>query len=977
MSVIRNKIVVGDRDNPQYVFENEDIESIDGELGVSLIGQNLTIDTLITTVAVNKNSRKVFRSSDENLFRVEDKYLPLEDARRVEYVSIDLSNPGAFLLNWTMDENTEIEVDLELVDPVYDPDIFCPLFGVVYEQDAGMFITMDNTDDSPLVFCYNTDDTPNLYALGYSSSIRNKRTKLNLFPYEHEPDNYMLMVKQDDEYIGRTNGNVKIRTTQSISVGNYAYPQTSGELRIYAINLYNRVFSDGVYDRELADSYLPVVYTYEGIDRVLLFSRMWEDIILPYGTASSGPDISEEYVLSSRGIPNLNEIAYSTPVWYYNNNELCGKYYFSKAERLNKTTWKLNLVSGIGLLDKIKTPGMIANGCTFEYAIKQVLRQGIFPDWGFKSAPFKYTIDEDIKDIKVYGFLPYGTMRDNIFSLLFAFNVNIISSNDGEYRFCRINNNDALSSISSEKTYTGGSCVYETPVTSIDVTYHSYLLTGNEEYETVYDGSSADSSSGEQYVIFDKPYYQYNERITGDLYILYRSESYFVVYGSGTLELYPYTHTENIIHDAKYVPYDSVQEERDISVSGNTVIGVSNAKGVSNRLKNYYDSAEKVKTSFLFNNEKCGYKYQFMNPFEELTTGYLSKMTLHSSGKVKADGEFLTNFFPLPGGGIYNRCIELRNSGTFTVPEEAKTSGTAIQVVIIGGGDGGNGGSSGAPGSQGRESDTNTYLTRSTSGGKGGDGGEGGDGGKVTTVFINPEDLDDTYEYSCGVGGAGAFGGSASYSGSNPGGEGEPGTESTFGDWSSSYGLSTATGIVNIQNGKVYGSKGRNGIPGGDGGRYIDGSALNDGENVTAYNQYTYSGASGGKYAESQTSYAVGFSDGGGGGGAAAFYDYSGGSAPTAGTDAVVSATSSYLTVVGGNGGAGATAVTLRFETPNEGCGGQGGNGGGGGGQGGDFAWWTSGTDKYTEAGEGGIGGAGASSFGGENGIILFFYVEE
>ena len=62
---IRNKIYIGSLDNPSYYFENDRITEAEAVQNVSLIGQELSVDSFTPTVQddmINLISAEIFRS---------------------------------------------------------------------------------------------------------------------------------------------------------------------------------------------------------------------------------------------------------------------------------------------------------------------------------------------------------------------------------------------------------------------------------------------------------------------------------------------------------------------------------------------------------------------------------------------------------------------------------------------------------------------------------------------------------------------------------------------------------------------------------------------------------------------------------------------------------------------------------------------------------------------------------------------------
>lgn len=150
-----------------------------------------------------------------------------------------------------------------------------------------------------------------------------------------------------------------------------------------------------------------------------------------------------------------------------------------------------------------------------------------------------------------------------------------------------------------------------------------------------------------------------------------------------------------------------------------------------------------------------------------------------------------------PNDSMYENKVLLTGSGTWTAP----ISGT-VKLTLIGGGNGGQGGGGG------------NILWNDFTDPDDTDGDIGGDGGFV--FIIETEVVENnTYQFSCGAGGAGGKGGVSNRKRhGNPGEMGVPGTATTLGVFTSANGKTYQTGVMDIQSGAVYAQKGPD-----DGGR--------------------------------------------------------------------------------------------------------------------------------------------------------------
>lgn len=559
--------------------------------------------------------------------------------------------------------------------------------------------------------------------------------------------------------------------------------------------------------------------------------------------------------------------------------------------------------------------------------------------------------DENIENISIYGHIPICTKREALYQLLFATGVSLTKGKDGEILFTGLYNYEP-EEISSDDIYIGGSVEYLEDTYKIQITEHSYYYDSSVDAEEIYK-TEGTSASGNYIAVFEK---MCNGITASGLTIYVSNVNAALVSGIGSINGKPYKHTETIIErDISDNP-----DGETVTVTDATLITLHNSETVADRLQSYYSTAKKIENGISVNGQKCGRKYSFLNPFRELVSGYLAQMAITKvSAIIKATCKFITDFTPINPGGTFDHCEVLTGSGTFTVPAEVfEKQNPRIRVVIIGGGTGGESGYAGAPGEQ------SPIAWVSASGGEGGEPGDGGEGGKVYTVTIdNP---DSSYSFACGEGGNGGVA-SSSHDTNN---QGSPGGATTFGSYSSESGARSDDGVIGFFDGKKYGAKNIKGKKGANGGyTTIDGEGViywYYGANFPTNDDTGYyygSNYSGGLQGYNVTGNGGLLALGGCGGGAAAGQKGSDGGAGSR----------SGNTLNGGNGGKGADALYVPptyLAYVNYGCGGIGGCGGGGGGCSGTTArdWYQANPGTPGAGGKGGVGGKGGA------GCVLVYY---
>lgn len=688
------------------------------------------------------------------------------------------------------------------------------------------------------------------------------------------------------------------------------------------------------------------------IDRLTPVTRYTfyaQQILQP--TDYDGLETSDGYVLCGYWNENPAETPYGTPLWYLVDGELSGKFYIEYVERTAKDKWKINAVSIIGLLDLQYHRGGVYTGQTFAEVLTEFFGgtvgdsvDGITPITG--GIVDCYCTD-DVAITTVHGLLPYDTKRNNLHQLIFAHVVNMTKDGNGDLLFSYLANDENPPLIPRDRIYLSGNVAYEQPVTDVELTEFTYVYDETAEPEEIYDNVSAPHISGEALVIFDKPVNP--ETITTSeptMIVRDANEVSAYVEGNGIISAVPYQVQSRVI--SRGVDRPGVQKT--VSVTDVTLVNPLNSTSVMDRLFEFYTQRQVVRSSIVVKDEKPGALYQFYNPYDELDSGFIGRMSFNTTSITKADCEIITNYTPTGQMTNLRNAVLLTGSGVWSVPPAIKERDDPyIRVTLIGGGQGGHGGYSGEDSER-----------RPDSPGEGGKGGEGGHGGKILSVEIDVSEID-TIAYSCGLGGEGGESDT----------EGAEGGITTFGEYSTEYNGAVAPGgIMNIINGKFYARKGPVGYAGAKGGLGAKSEANTPtGEELTLYGgngesftakEETWEGGKGGRSNNAMAGGYAGWAFGGGGGGAA--YGAKGGN----GKDGYVE----WQAVIGGFGGEGATATVTGEDAQNTGCGGGGGHGGGGGGAPG-ASGFSAGSSPVGYVGEGGKGSKGGR---GASGGILIYY---
>lgn len=727
-------------------------------------------------------------------------------------------------------------------------------------------------------------------------------------------------------------------------------------------------------DQLAIDQFMPVVYSASYI-RVGF---------RPNGSSGLRTADGKKYMVYP-GTGFLDKLPYSTPLWYYSNDVLVSKFYSQRIVRTGKTSFGILAVSAIGVLDGQKHYGGVYTGEPFEEIVGEIL-----------AGQFPFACADDVKNIRVFGWLPIGTRRENLHQLLFAYGVALYKDSNGDLLF-HFPDTGTVKNIPDSRIFCGGTVDYQIPATRADVTEHTFVKSPADEIVTLFDNTDSEIATHAFVSFWDAPIYDL--QVSGTLEVEESGVNYAIVSGSGVLTGKKYSHTTHVLSASTAA---SGVKEKTISVTDATLVNVANSENVLRRVLSYYSAARVIRSDIVLADEMAGDQVSFNNPYGEAEQAFISSMDIVSSSFLRASCELVAGYYPSGGGNNYTHSEVLTGSGEWEAPVTGK-----IRVAIIGGGTGGAGGYCGESGDgyltyydfdshgtlyyidkNGNETsqgaiykDSNEMLGHQggRSAGVGGVPGVPGRGGKVLVLSLDVT-KGQRFSFACGVGGKGGAG--QKYTDAAPYNVkphtysaptvGADGTDSTFGQWSSANGFVQDAGYLNIITNELMAHTGAQGTTGSVG--FLGGATVSDkGGNVGG--QPGNGLDANANYSESDPNFKdveCAYSCGGGGDGGGAF-----GAAPPRGlngTDSFVYRANLGNSACHGMGARGATpAKPNKPKAPGEG--GQAGHGGGGGGTAGAFRRALKSIyAAVLNTMPGGLGGNGGDGGDGADGGIVIYY---
>lgn len=498
----------------------------------------------------------------------------------------------------------------------------------------------------------------------------------------------------------------------------------------------------------------------------------------------------------------LSALPNNAPIVVYRGGEIKARFVSSGVSRIGPVTYQLTGRSPMGALTGMVHTGGIYTGQTVEEVVKEIC--GNIPS----------LIKSVYAGVKLYGWLPYAdgkerSARDNLAQVLFAIGAYLRTDLNGVLRIEPLWDGTA-SLINVDRSYTGGTVKYDSPISAVTVTEHQYVA-GTETKE-LFSGTAQNGDI----ITFSEPMHSLSA--TG-FTILESGANYAKISaGTGALTGKAYIHNTRLITQ----PVTAGAAENVKSVTDATLVSLVNSYAVAKRLADYYRCRETITNDIVSGHEKPGHVVSVYHPYDKkMVSACIQSLDTTMSATLKSSMEALVGFTPAQpeSAEYFDERVVLTGSGEWEVPENV----TAITAVLIGGAQGGHCGHGGNPAEAKTESYTETILgsllqhntDKWALGGKGGKGGDPGSGGKIlqATFDVTPAQK---FSYACGVGGFGAAFDANNWA-NTPNTPGAEGTKTTFGSLDSSTGSTSDIGYTDPVTGEVFAAKGEQGIAGGDG----------------------------------------------------------------------------------------------------------------------------------------------------------------
>lgn len=175
-------------------------------------------------------------------------------------------------------------------------------------------------------------------------------------------------------------------------------------------------------------------------------------------------------------LDSKSDIEYSfqekQPLSIFYNGQLKATTFVKSSKRKAKFLWDIQSEDYIGLMNSIPYYGGMYNGQS-AYSILEDI---------FKVAKVPYSINEELKNVPIYGYIPFTTCRDALMQVAFAVQNVVDTSNRADVAVFELQEEDGQT-IPRERIMQGQSFDDGVTVTGVEVAMHTYTPMSTEDKE--------------------------------------------------------------------------------------------------------------------------------------------------------------------------------------------------------------------------------------------------------------------------------------------------------------------------------------------------------------------------------------------------------------------------------------------------------------------------------------------------------------
>lgn len=277
--------------------------------------------------------------------------------------------------------------------------------------------------------------------------------------------------------------------------------------------------------------------------------------------------------------------------WIDNEEIPIGSFYIQNWSN-SKNIVKFNLADRIGMLDKTR----FCEGRIYESESAGDIIDAIMLSAGVE----QYTISDEVREMRLTGYLPIGTHRQALQQVVFACGA-VADCGRSDSIEVVLPDRYVSSTIGTDRKFLGTIMSLEEYVSGVAIEYQKYKL--SEETKEIFDG---ELPAGKNRIEFSEPYS--NVTVSAGS-IVERKTNYIVVNmeQAGTCLISGRIWESNAITYVENLPFIAAGEQENvITFAGCTLYTMERVKELAQRLLRYYQLRQRLEIQVLLGKEQAG-----------------------------------------------------------------------------------------------------------------------------------------------------------------------------------------------------------------------------------------------------------------------------------------------------------------------------------------------------------------------------------
>lgn len=296
-----------------------------------------------------------------------------------------------------------------------------------------------------------------------------------------------------------------------------------------------------------------------------------------------------------------------------------GKFCLVDAQRDTRNKYTFKFQSPIGLLSDTQHYGGVYSAKFASELIEEII-----------GGKIPYTIKAVFSKIKLYGWLPISTRRDNLKQVLFACGGCIQKNSEGNVYITTLNETTPKV-ISDSLVFSTGPLKNNNSVNTVSVVEHGFVKDETVEIEELFKGELSGNNfttpkglavKNCAIVTWNDP--AFNITVAGST--IHESDANYCVVTAGAnvvVSGQKYLHTQNIVNKSKSEDSLTVKTAE---VKDATLVSLANSASTAERVLAYYGNTITTKPTFILNGEKPTDIVTVANSYGEKSTGFIKSI---------------------------------------------------------------------------------------------------------------------------------------------------------------------------------------------------------------------------------------------------------------------------------------------------------------------------------------------------------------